>query len=111
MLGFGISDRINAIAGALIFAVSEAGGGGGRVPRAVLSWSACPPELFLMLQSSRPCCGVRILAIASALAADAATVLYRCVVHGIFSGAVRWVCCLGTLSGVWASSLMPRHTV
>ena len=28
MLGFGISDRINAIAGALIFAVSEAGGGG-----------------------------------------------------------------------------------
>ena len=63
MLGFGIFDRINAIAGALIFAVSEAGGGGGRVLRAVLTWSECPPELFLTLQSSRPCCGVRILAI------------------------------------------------
>jgi hypothetical protein len=28
---------------------------------------------------------------------------------GIFSGAVRWVCSLGTWSGVQASGVIPRH--
>jgi hypothetical protein len=73
-----ISDRINAIAGALSV-------GGGGVPtvagccvmlRAVLTWSACPPELCWTPICSGPCCGVRILSIASVLPAAAAALLY-----------------------------------
>ena len=63
------------------------------MPWAVLSWSACPPELLLTLQSSRPCYGVIILAIASVLAAAAAAVLYRYVVHGD----IQWCSALGVL--------------
>ena len=51
------SYRINAIAGAWIFAVRESLGF--RVLRAVLTWSACPPELFKN-RVCRTCIGVEV---------------------------------------------------
>ena len=72
------SARINAIAGAL----SARGGGVPTVAgccvmlRAVLTWSACPPELCWTPICAGPCCEVRILSIASMLPAAAAALLY-----------------------------------